>query len=415
MLGWEFPPYFTGGVGTVCHALTKKLVEQGHKVLYIMPRGPEKLKEIHPYLNIRIADNEVLKNVTIKGINSLLTIYEGYDDYLKNYSKFMLKGAGSSEQMYGENLLLEVERFAQKALAIALQEDFDVIHAHDWTTFKAGMLIKEVTGKPLIVHVHITEFDKTGGHHADSRVYAIEREGMMKSDLIIAISNFVKNMIVNKYYVPAEKIRVVHNGIDLHQIYNTEPMIKPYDKIVLSLGRVTLQKGVDYLIEAARKVINKDPNVKFIIAGTGDMLPQIIEKAAHLGISDKVLFTGFVTREQGEKLFQAADVFVMPSVSEPFGLVPLEALNKGTPVIISKQSGVAEVLKNSIKIDFWDVDALAGNILAMLHYKTLHKTMSEYGGQEVRKLTWDEPTRKCVQIYDEAINMTRGRKGRAAW
>lgn len=410
MLGWEFPPFFAGGVGTVCHALTKTLCAQGHQVTYIMPKGPEALKDKNKFLNLKIAESDCPSNITIKKVDTLLTPYGGYDDYSNEYNKNMNKGS-SSGKLYGQNLLLEVERFAEQALAIALQEDFDVIHAHDWTTFLAGIKIKEATGKPLLVHIHITEFDKSGGLHADPRIYEIEKLGMDKADIIFAISNLIKNRCINNYFQPESKIRIVYNGIDLKDIHHTGKVVKPYEKIVLTLGRVTLQKGPDYFIEAAKKVIDIDPDVKFVMAGSGDMLGRMIEKAAALGIGDKIIFTGFVNRKQGDQLYKAADVFVMPSVSEPFGIVPLEAMNMNTPVIISRQSGISEILHHALKVDFWDVNDLANKMLASLHYRALHNELRRHGKIEIQSLTWDGPARDCVNIYQEAINMVKGRRG----
>lgn len=417
MLGWEFPPYFAGGVGTVCHALTKALVRRGHHVTYIMPKGPEDLKAKNPFLKLRIADNERNLPITIREVDSLLgSPYEGSAEYDERYRRYLTlvneQGKGG-KHIYGANILEEVERYAQQALAIAMTEEFDVIHAHDWVTFQAGIAIKEATGKPLMVHVHITEFDKSGGEHANPHIYSLERRGMMHADLVIAVSDFVKKRCIHQYYIPERKIRVVHNSVEFSEesLRMREATIKPHEKIVLFLGRITLQKGPEYFVEAARKVIDIDPNVRFIMAGTGDMLPRMIEKAAHMGLGTKMLFPGFVSREQGDELYRMADLFVMPSVSEPFGIVPLEAMSQGTPVIISKQSGVAEVLQNALKTDFWDTDDLANKILASLHYTTMHEMLKEHGLIEIKSFTWDTPAAECERVYDEAIRAAWGRPG----
>lgn len=416
MLGWEFPPFFAGGVGTVCHALTKALIRRGDHVTYLMPKGPEELKDKNPFLNIRIANNEKHMPITLKQIDSLLGMpYDGEADYATRYRQYLdiMAEQGDTGKLYGKNLLLEVERFAQQAVAIALTEDFDVIHAHDWVTFQAGIAIKEATGKPLIVHVHITEFDKSGSIHANPHIYELERRGMMEADLVVAVSNFIKKSCVDKYYIPEDKIRVVHNSMDFDEagLALKEHTIKPHDKLVLFLGRVTLQKGPDYFIDAAKKVAEFDPDVKFVMAGSGDMLPRMIEKAAEVGLGTKMLFPGFTSREQSDELFRAADVFVMPSVSEPFGLVPLEAMAQGTPTIISRQSGVSEVLTNTLKTDFWDINDLANKMIAALHYGTLHETLKHHGIIEIKGFSWDTPATECVRVYQEAIDKTRGRTG----
>ncbi len=410
MLGWEFPPYFAGGVGIVCYELTKALAQQGTKVTYLMPSGP---RDVHSdFVDLLVADNFIADGrVTIAKIGSIMTPYAGIDEYRRHYNAF-LKGDSKTGSLYGHNLLAEIERFAQKAelLIREMGADFDVIHAHDWTTFPAAIALKRLTGKPLVVHVHITEFDKTGGEHADSRVYAIEKAGMDAADTVITVSNLVKSRCVHQYYIPAEKIKVVYNAVSQAepQPFPESFRIKERDKVVLFLGRVTLQKGPDYFLEAARRVIQIDPNVKFIMAGTGDMLPRMIERAAAMGIANRVIFPGFVNREQGDELYRMADVFVMPSVSEPFGIVPLEAIAQGTPVIISKQSGVSEVLNSALRVDFWDVDDLANKIIAALSYATLHHELKQHGSAEVQKFNWGSTASQVNALYGELVRARGG-------
>lgn len=403
MLGWEFPPYFAGGVGIVCYELTKALVQQGTEVTYLMPSGP---KDVHAdFVNLLVADNYVPNSrIKVTRIGSLLTPYSSLDEYRERYTTLFNQTQGASRSLYGLDLLEEMERFAQKALLLVEEMgiEFDVIHAHDWTTFPAAMAIKKLTGKPLIVHVHITEFDKTGGEHADSKVYSIEKAGMDAADIVITVSNLIKNRCMYQYYIPEKKLRVVYNAVTQAQpVPPQQFQIKQSDKIVLFLGRVTLQKGPDYFLKAAKKVCDIDPNVKFIMAGTGDMLARMIECAAHLGIANRVIFPGFVNREQGDKLYRMADVFVMPSVSEPFGIVPLEAMSQGTPVIISKQSGVSEVLKHALLVDFWDVDDIANKIIAALSYATMHHELKHHGSIEVQRFNWDNTAGQVNALYRE--------------
>ncbi|MFH1211390.1 MAG: glycosyltransferase family 4 protein [Candidatus Woesearchaeota archaeon] len=412
MFGWEFPPYFAGGVGTVCAELSKALSKKGVEITYVMPYGPPNSQS--NYVKLLIAD-QLYPNlkINIKRVPSLLTPYLSSSEmYSKNYQKFLdTKSGNGMKKLYGENLLEEIYLFAEKAALIAQEEDFDVIHAHDYTTFPAAILAKRITGKPLAVHIHITQFDITGGRGADPRIYEIEKEGMMAADVVIAISDFVKNRLMQSYGIPESKIRVVHNAVEFSDKsrLGDEKLLHPKDKIVLFLGRVTLQKGPDYFVEAAKKVLEKEQNVKFIIASSGDMLPQVIERAAQLGIIDKFIFTGrFVSREEGDRLYKMADVFVMPSVSEPFGIVALEAMYHGTPVIVSKQSGVSEVIQHCLKVDFWDVNQIASNIIAALRYKTLSQALAKNGMEEACRFDWAVPAAKCLNIYNEMAGMRGG-------
>lgn len=404
MLGWEFPPYFAGGVGVVCHSLTKALAKHDVDVTYVMPKGPASVHADH--VKLLVADNLVMDGeVSLLGVKSLLGAYDSWDDYAAHYRRYLKETKGKGGALYGHNLLEEIERFAQKTLHLiqAMNLDFDVIHAHDWTTFPAALALKKATGKPLVVHVHITEFDKTGGEHADSRVYEIEQRGMREAERVIAVSNMVKNRCVHQYYIDPNKIRVIYNAVE----FGNKPAlrerfeIKRIDKIVLFLGRITLQKGPDYFIEAAKRVLDIDPNVKFIMAGSGDMLPRMIERTAELGIGNRVIFPGFVNREEGDQLYRMADVFVMPSVSEPFGLVPLESMYQGTPVIVSKQSGVSEVLQHALKVDFWDVNDIANKIIAALSYATLHHELKHHGSLEVMGFNWETVAGEVEALYRE--------------
>jgi glycosyltransferase involved in cell wall biosynthesis len=411
MLGWELPPFFAGGVGMVCYHLTRALCQQGVDITYVMPFGPRMIRS--DYMKIMVADNIFPKvRFQLKEVSTLLGAYatpEGYDEKFRQYL-LELSPSDRAKALYGPNVFQEAYLFARKVRMIAQEEDFDVIHAHDHWTFPAAIAAKEATGKPLVVHVHITEFDKSGGLSVDQRVYDMERAGMQAADLVIVVSNFIKHRLINNYGVPEWKIRVVHNAAEPTDpnIHHDASKIKETDKIVLFIGRVTLQKGPDYFVEAAKKVLEKDPNVKFIMAGTGDMLPRMIERVAWMGMADKFIFPGFVNREEVAKLNQIADVFVMPSVSEPFGIVPLEAMSQETPAIISKQSGVSEVLTNVLKVDFWDINDMASKILAVLHYRSLHNELKKHGLTEVRSLSWDKPAMLCIDVYNELLKMKRG-------
>jgi glycosyltransferase involved in cell wall biosynthesis len=306
---------------------------------------------------------------------------------------------------YSGDMYKEVQRYAELALKLAAEEEFDVIHAHDWMTYPAGVAVARATGKPLIVHVHSTEFDRSG-EHVNQMIYDIERMGMHAADKIIAVSYLTRNVIISRYGVSGNKVEVVYNGVERNGNKNGNgngTNIKRDEKVVLFLGRITMQKGPDYFLRAAKKVLEKMDNVKFVMAGSGDMMHRSVEMAAGLGIGSKVLFTGFLRGDDVQKIFKMADLYVMPSVSEPFGIAPLEALDNDVPIIISKQSGVSEVITHALKVDFWDVDEIANKIVAVLKYPPLGITLRSHGNYEVRKLRWRDSAAKCAKIYEETL------------
>lgn len=394
MFGWEFPPFNTGGLGTACYGLTKGLSNHKTDVTFIVPYAKSAKAEY-----VKLVSAGGLSKVTIKGIESPIEGYMTSEEY--ETSKEALKhGKSKTVKIYGTNLFHEVERYAKKAELIARHEDYDVIHAHDWMTYKAGMRAKMVSMKPLVVHVHATEFDRTGGLGVNQKVYDIERKGMHAADAIIAVSQFTKNKIVKHYGVPAHKVHVVYNAVEQRDV---EKAKKRGNKIVLFLGRITLQKGPDYFVYAAKRALEVDPNIKFVVAGKGDMTAFMIEKTAELGISDKFMFTGFLRSDDIDKAYKMADLYVMPSVSEPFGITPLESMTNGTPVLISKQSGVSEVISHCLKVDFWDIDAMANKIVSVLNHDVLHESLTENGCGEVRKFNWDDSALKCINIYNSVL------------
>jgi glycosyltransferase involved in cell wall biosynthesis len=398
MLGWEFPPYFAGGVGVVCEALTRSLVRRGHDVTYLMPWTPP------------VSGGAGLELVGVDAATHGLDVV-GIPARLHSYAvdaRPALRVPGeipppASLPLYGPDLLREVERFAERTLLVAKSlRAPDVIHAHDWTTFPAGVALRRALGRPLIAHVHITEFDKSGGRHADPRIYEIERAGMQAADRVVAVSRRVAAMCVERYGVDPARIRVVYNGVDA-QPCSPDPPPLP-GPVVLFLGRVTLQKGPDWFVEAARRVLDVEPNAAFVLAGTGDMLPRVVERAAELGIAQRFLFPGFVDRAHASQLFARADVFVMPSVSEPFGIVPLEAMERGVPVIVSRQSGASELLRNALKVDFWDVEDLAGKIVSLLRYRALSAVLQDAGREEARQLDWRWAAERTEAVYREVAH-----------
>lgn len=398
MFGWEFPPFHSGGLGVACLGLTRSLSRLGTEVIFVMPK---KLDVRSPYAKIVFADRGI--KVVTHAINSLITPYVTAKSYLKNRS--------AAEAIYGKDLYSEVMRYAAMGGVIAEEEEFDVIYAHDWLSFGAGMEAKKATGKPLIVHVHATEFDRCGGAWGVNHdVYEVEKAGMEAADVVIAVSELTKNILVQNYGIPASKIRVVYNGID-ETTATTEgqglPRLRQLKnagfKLVLFLGRVTLQKGPDYFIRAAKRVLEVNPKVFFILSGSGDMEKSVMELAARLGVSDRMFFTGHLEGAEKHEVYRVADLFVMPSVSEPFGITPLEAMKIGTPVLISKQSGVSEVVKNALKADFWDIDDMANKILSVVKYPGLGSALSENGAVEANKLTWNQAAEKVDSIVQTLV------------
>lgn len=396
MFGWEFPPMSSGGLGTACYGLTKGLSRKGIEITFVVPYTAD----INDADFLKLKSASSILNLKIRKVDSIIKPYMTSD----SYSSYMKKKPSSIAKIYGSTLFDEVYRYTLAAEKIAEEEDFDVIHCHDWMTFGAGIIAKRKKNKPLVLHVHATEFDRTGGHYVNQYVYDLERHGMHKADRIIAVSNFTKNKIIDHYGVPEKKISVVHNAVDFSRHYYDESFeIKKTDRIVLFLGRITLQKGPDYFLQAAKKTLEQEKNVKFIIAGSGDMEPQIIEKTAEMGLAGKVLFAGFLNPDEVEKAYKMADIYVMPSVSEPFGITPLEAMKNKTPVIVSKQSGVSEVIRHCLKVDFWDINEMSSKIISLLRYKPLHETLKEHGYSEVKRFNWDIPAEKCVRVYEEVI------------
>lgn len=396
MFGWEFPPFNSGGLGTACLGLTRALSRSNVGLLFVLPK---KVNLSADYLKFLFADVD-LNNFNIEQVPGLLYPYITSDGYTK-----MREEAAS--KVYGRNLLEEVKLYGERAAKIARKNKFDIIHAHDWLAFPAGIKAKKISGKPLVVHIHATEFDRTGGNGVNQNVYNIEREGMHYADGIITVSSRVKNMIMQHYGVPGKKIQVVHNGIDLTEFHGVpaglEALRAGGNRIVLFLGRITLQKGPDYFIHMAKKVLEHTPNVYFVVSGSGDMEHQMMRLAASYGISDRIIYAGFARGRDVEALYKGADIYVMPSVSEPFGLTPLESMANGTPVLMSKQSGVSEVVSHALKTHFWDIDEMASQLITLLQNDSLAKTLSERGFEEVKHINWDKAAAKCVNFYEQLM------------
>lgn len=419
MFGWEFPPHISGGLGTACFRMTEALVKQNAEILFVVPHRFEDEKENGSRI---IGANEIklnigspvlkqyFKNISFIEVNSKLIPYVGQKDYynIRNSTSVYQTSAEKDHSFrsfdfsggYGETLLDEVDKYAMVASQIAKEYDFDVIHAHDWLTYRAGIIARRVSGKPLVIHVHATEFDRSG-ENVNQLVYDIEREGMTAADHIITVSNYTKRIVVNRYGQPLDKITTVYNGIE-EQDADISKVSNPFGKkIVTFLGRVTFQKGPDYFIEAAEKVIKKDRNIVFVLAGSGDMLNRMKALVGKKRISENFYFTGFLRGKDVERMFRMSDVYVMPSVSEPFGISPLEAMREGVPSIISKQSGVAEVVSYAMKVDFWDVDAMADAIYSLTHYPAISNMITKNASAELHKINWDKAARELIEVYNK--------------
>ncbi|MHC4976057.1 MAG: glycosyltransferase family 4 protein [Planctomycetota bacterium] len=483
MLGWEFPPYISGGLGTACYGLTRALDALGHEVIFVLPKpvdrshashvdlrspqspaptrggrdsesaasprasapspahqaDPSEESEGHssemahvslrgvpamitsPYPGMAASSQERWESISVP-LGEGLTGYRGLSPMEASELATSLCDAGIDEDVtrramgtmatsqtqqtdYDGDVMLAAARYAEMVNIICAHDDFDVIHAHDWMTYPAGLAMARRTGKPLVIHVHSTEFDRSG-EHVNQQIYNIERAGMHGADRVACVSFLTQSICASRYAVPDEKLRVVYNGVDLGgQEHFDVPRVEEDDKIVLFLGRITMQKGPEYFIAAAKRVLEKVENVKFIVAGSGDMARRMIEMAASMGIGHKVLFTGFLRGKDVATAFSMADCYVMPSVSEPFGIAPLEALGHDVPVIISKQSGVSEVLTHALKVDFWDTDEMANKIIAVLRHAPLSRVLRQHGSWEVRRLTWEGAASKTLGVYQDAIDL----------
>lgn len=426
MFGWEFPHHIAGGLGTACYGMTRGLARNGVEVVFVMPRayGDEDQRFVRvvnasDVETIGTRDHEfseeLLEKVSFIHIDSNMLPYISPEEYAAYHDEFVRSGRTHEwtdvwkqrytfSGKYGANLMEEVARYAMVAAQVAkdLEGQFDVIHAHDWLTYFAGIAAKRVSGKPLVVHMHATEFDRSG-ENINRRVYAIEKAGMQAADRVIAVSELTRRIVIGKYGIPAEKVVTVHNAVRFGESEDAVPERAVKDKVVTFLGRITYQKGPDYFVEAAAKVLQRVPDVRFVMAGSGDLMNHVVRRVAQLGIADRFHFTGFLKGGEVQRMFRLSDVYVMPSVSEPFGISPLEAMRSGVPVIISRQSGVAEVLDYAIKVNYWDVDALADAIYGLLTYPALGRMFASKGLEEVTGLKWTNAAAKIKTVYETVV------------
>lgn len=426
MFGWEFPPHIAGGLGTACYGMTRGLARNGVEVVFVMPRayGDEDQRFVRvvnasDVETIGTRDHEfseeLLEKVSFIHIDSNMLPYISPEEYAAYHDEFVRSGRTHEwtdvwkqrytfSGKYGANLMEEVARYAMVAAQVAkdLEGQFDVIHAHDWLTYFAGIAAKRVSGKPLVVHMHATEFDRSG-ENINRRVYAIEKAGMQAADRVIAVSELTRRIVIGKYGILADKVVTVHNAVRFGESEEAAPERAVKDKVVTFLGRITYQKGPDYFVEAAAKVLQRVSDVRFVMAGSGDLMNHVVRRVAQLGIADRFHFTGFLKGGEVQRMFRLSDVYVMPSVSEPFGISPLEAMRSGVPVIISRQSGVAEVLDYAIKVNYWDVDALADAIYGLLTYPALGRMFASKGLKEVTGLKWTNAAAKIKTVYETVV------------
>ena len=390
MLGWELPPFNSGGLGVACLGLARALARKGIKITFVLP---QKQNINLDFMKLVFADVEDAEKL-IKGS------YTTYTEWLAS-----LGGNGFGGP---HDYLAATFRYAEKIGKIAKKANADIIHAHDWLTYPAAIVAKKLLKKPLVAHVHSTEFDRTAGHSPNEAVFAIEKAGFEYADSVMPVGGFMKHILIDNYKVNAEKIRVVYNGIDGETRKKLPPVLSTFKdlgyKIVLYLGRITLHKGPEYFVRAAGKVSEYDKKVIFVVTGSGDMQDFMISEAARLGILSSFLFTGFLRGDEKDRIYQAADLYVMPSVSEPFGITALEALANGTPALLSKQSGVSEVIKHALKVDFWDIDEMANKILAVLRYPPLPLDLKKESGKEIKTLSWDKSAESVMDVYNQLIN-----------
>lgn len=425
MFGWEFPPHIAGGLGTACYGIVKGLVHNGVQTMFVMPSasGDEdrsaadiiNASEIPVDVSSTMNVDDFLDKVQFVHIGTNMVPYLDpaefhslvEEDRKRQVRDFSIHYGQTYKfsGKYGSNLMEEVARYAMVGGTIAMTHkgEFDVIHAHDWLTYMAGIAAKRLSGKPLVVHVHATSFDRSSDNNIDTRVYDIEKRGMEAADRVITVSDLTRNIVITKYGIDPSKVVTVHNAVDFSGRSEIQVERGVKEKVVTFLGRITFQKGPEYFIEAAAKILKKCKNVRFVMAGSGDMMNRSIRQVARLGISDRFHFTGFLRGAEVQKMFALSDVYVMPSVSEPFGISPLEAMRSGVPSVISRQSGAAEVLKYAFKVDFWDVDAMADEIYALLQYPALADFASKYGYDEVNTLKWNNAAAKIKSVYESVI------------
>lgn len=413
MFGWEFPPHILGGLGTASYGLTKGMYNNGNMdITFVIPKPwgdePKEFAHIIGANSTPVAWRDVSREYVEGRIGKVMDpdLYYRLRDHIYadfNYMRLNDLGCIEFSGKYPDNLIEEINNYSIVAGVIARSIDCDVIHSHDWLTYPAGVHAKNVTGKPLVIHVHATDFDRSRGN-VNPTVFGIEKDGMNNADHIITVSDLTRRTVIEKYGISPEKVTTVHNAvIPLDDELLNLPRKERKEKVITFLGRITMQKGPEYFVEAAAKVLQKTKNVRFVMAGSGDMMDAMIRLAAKRGIADRFHFTGFLRGKQVYDMLAESDVYVMPSVSEPFGISPLEAMEMGVPSIISIQSGCAEILTNVIKTDYWDIDAMADAMHSLISYPALHHELRDRGIEEIHGITWEKAGKKVIDIYQKVI------------
>lgn len=412
MFGWEFPPHILGGLGTASYGLTKGMaLQKDMEITFVIPKTHG--DEDQSFLKIVGACNVpvVWKENEWNHVNERIGAQMHPDEYfwLRNGIKYDFSriytndlGCIDFSGRYPDNLIEEISNYEAVASVLAHQMDFDIIHSHDWLTYPAGVFAKQISGKPLVIHVHATDFDRSRGK-VNPVVYGIEKRGMDAADHIITVSDLTRKIVIEKYFQDPYKVTTVHNAVDPLEDIDLFKKTPRKEKIVTFLGRITMQKGPEYFVEAAYRVLQKTKDVRFVMAGSGDMMNAIIDLTAKRGIADRFHFTGFLKGRQVHEMLALSDVYIMPSVSEPFGISPLEAMQVGTPTIISKQSGCAEILTHTIKTDYWDIDAMADAIYAIVKNPAMYKSLRELGLEEVNNIRWSDAGLKVRKIYESVM------------
>ncbi len=396
MFGWEFPPFNSGGLGVACEGLSKAIAAKGIDLTFVLPY---KIPVVANWCRFAFADDKT----TFHNAEEIVGMTSGYQSHQTLSHKEVGLGETTSPSL-PRSILERVLRYGQRAPAIAERVEHSIIHVHDWLTYPAGIKAKKVSGKPLVAHIHATEFDRCGGDNVNRSVFAIEKQGFDNADVVVAVSGRTRNTVIEKYGVSGKKVEVVHNGVEFAEQNSHLPkdleVLKKYGaNIVLFVGRITLQKGPDYFVALAEKVLHFEPKTFFVVSGSGDMEGEMISEVSRRGLSEHFIFCGFLRGEELRQVFNAGDVFVMPSVSEPFGIVPLEAMLSDTPVLISKESGVSEVVSSALKSHFWDVDDMTDKVVSVLRHKKLKEHLQINGKKEARSINWGRAADSLLKVY----------------
>lgn len=392
MLGWELPPHNSGGLGIACYQMCKSLSKRDIDIEFILPYEADHKID---FMQVTAASSQSAPEKLQAG--------DAYDShkYVHPDGRVEWRDIHTQQAVYEHAVAKLIDT-----------KEFDVVHAHDWLTFRAALRVKELTGCPVIVHIHSVESDRAGSGHGNPLVREIEAQGLLMADRVIAISEHTKRSIMRDYEIPAEKIEVIHNSIDnvsaqpldTTTAYRYIAAMKALGfKVVVNVGRLTVQKGLPNMLRAARKVLEKNPKTLFLFVGSGEQRNELLEISAELGIGPNVIFTEFQRGKRWRDAFAIGDLFVMPSVSEPFGLTPLEAIGYGTPVLLSRQSGVSEILKNCLKVDYWDVDEMANQMLGVLQHPELGLELWQNAYLEYQKMSWDNASHKLDRIYAQQL------------